>query len=130
MALLTKAAILAARHLKTERVKAWGGEVLVREMSGVERDAFEESCYTGRGKDRKENFANLRARLVALCLVDEDGARLFATAEDVKALGDTSAAAIDRVYSVCQRMNGLSAKDEEDLLGESKPGPISTSPSS
>lgn len=115
---LTKAGILAASDITTETVKVpeWGGDVLVRGLTGSQRDAYEEGCYVGQGKDRRTSFKNLRARLVALCVVDEQGARVFDDA-DAAALGDKSAAALDRIFDVAQRLSGLTAKDVEALAG-------------
>lgn len=124
MGLLSREAILGAEDLPSEQVTVpeWGGDVRVRSLTGTERDAFEQTCYTGRGADRKENFSNLRARLVALAVVDDEGKRVFAD-NDVLALGRKSAAALDRVFSVAQRLNGLSPSDVRDLAGNSEPGP-------
>src|SRR5438874_1567721 len=106
--LLTREEILAANDLITESVSVpeWGGAVLVRTLTAAERDAFEASCYIGRGQDRKENFVNLRARMVALSIVDATGAKPF-SGDDVKALGEKSGAALDRVYAVAQRLTGF-----------------------
>lgn len=121
---LTRDAILGADDLARETVPApeWGGEVVVRALMGFERDEFEESMFTGRGKDRRANFANLRARLVALAVVDAAGKRLFTDA-DAAALGKKNAAVLDRVFSVAQRLSGLSAADVEELAGNSAPSP-------
>ena len=50
MNILSKEAILAADDLPREKVNVpeWGGEVLVRTMSGTDRDAFEASLQIGR----------------------------------------------------------------------------------
>ena len=119
---LTKDEILAA-PLATEVVPTpeWGGEVVVRELTGEQRDAFENSCFVGRGKDRQDNFRNLRARLVALSIVDEAGAPMFSEAE-VAALGKTGARALDRVFAAALALSGLSAKDVEELAGNSGAG--------
>lgn len=120
MALLDKAAILAATDLGHEDVAVpeWGGTVRVRVMSGHERDAWEASFITqaldrGRG-GLAGSMQNVRARLVAQTAVDADNARLF-TDSDVEALGAKSAAALDRVFAVAQRLNGLNEKDIEEL---------------
>jgi hypothetical protein len=118
-----RAKILAAKDIKTERVDMpeWDLSVLVRGLKGIERDAFEESCYIGRGKDRQENFVNLRANLVARSIVDEDGVRVFSD-DDIVALGEKSAAALDRIFAVAQRLSGLGQKDLETLVGNSGSG--------
>lgn len=128
--LLDKQAILAAKDHKTSLVEVpeWGGNVLVRTMTGRERDAFEASLAKGDGKDRKTDLTNLRARLVGLCLVGEDGQRLFTDAE-VEQLGDKNAAALDRVFAVAQQLNGMTAKDVEDLTKNSGAAPSGDSTS-
>jgi hypothetical protein len=134
MTLLTKSAILAADDLKTEDVDVpeWGGTVRVRAFSGRERDAFEASLVRGDGKDRKVDLTNMRARLVALTVVDESGQKVF-TQDDVDLLGAKSGAALDRVFCVAQKLNGLSGADVEELTknssGAPSAGSISASPS-
>ena len=114
--ILTREQILGAQDLKTETVDVpeWGGQVLVAGLTGTERDRFEQDSIQGKGKNVTMNFANMRARLVALAVVDSDGKRLFAH-DDVKALGGKSAAALNRVFEVAQRLSGLTDNDLEEL---------------
>lgn len=116
MALLSKDQILAAEDLVTEDVEVpeWGGTVRVRMMTGAERDSFEDSLTQTKGKNVKTNLANLRARLVARTVVDEDGKRLFTDAE-AGVLGQKSAAALDRVFEAARKLNGMTEKDVEEL---------------
>lgn len=111
---LTRDAILEAHDLPHEDVAVpeWGGTVRVRGLTGAERDAFEASVVGDRGKTM--NMRNLRARLVAITIVDEDGKRLFSDA-DVVALGSKSGAALDRLFSVAQRLSGITHGDIEAL---------------
>jgi hypothetical protein len=67
-----------------------------------------------KGKDVKMNLQNVRARLVSLSTVDENGERLFSDA-DVVALGGKSAAALERVFTVAMRLSGLTPDDVKDL---------------
>lgn len=116
MSLLTRDAILKATDLPHEDVDVpeWGGTVRVRTLTGAERDQFEASIVELRGKKRKINTANIRAKLVALSVVDEQGNRLFSDA-DVALLGKKSAAALDRVFAVAQRLSGVTEDDVEEL---------------
>lgn len=108
MALLGRDQILAAQDLPTVDVEVpeWGGTVRVRMMTGGERDAFEAGTITRHGRKIEQNLVNIRARLVALCVVDEKGQRLFSEADAV-ALGQKSAAALNRVFNAAQQLNAL-----------------------
>ena len=130
MSLLTKAAILAAADLKTEDVDVpeWGGSVRVRSFTGRERDAFEAGMVRGDGKDRKVDLTNMRARLVGLTVIDETGQRLFSD-EEIDLLGAKSGAALDRVFAVAQKLNGLSSDDVEELAKNSSGAPSAASTS-
>jgi hypothetical protein len=119
---LTRDAILAATALKTEEVDVsdtvWGGVVLVRELRGRERDEWEASLAVQHGKQMVPDVANMRAKLVARSVVGEDGEPLFSQ-QDVNALGELSAAALDRVFEVAARLSGLNEKDLEEMQGNS-----------
>lgn len=132
MTLLSKTAILTANDLQTEDVEVpeWGGAVRVRSFTGRERDAFESSMVRGDGRDRRVDLTNMRARLVGLTVIDESGQRLF-TDEEVDLLGAKSGAALDRVFAIAQKLNGLSGADVEELSKNSSgvPSAVSTSAS-
>jgi hypothetical protein len=116
MALLSRDWILAAEDLKREEVHVpeWGGSVMIGTMTGAQRDAWEQSLVAGgRGG---VNIANVRARLVVFCAVDEHGARVFQDA-DAEALGAKSAAALERCARVAMRLNGLTDSALEEARG-------------
>jgi len=123
MGLLTRDAILEAQDLQHEEVyiPEWGGSVRVRTLTGAERDAFEQSIVDQRGKDTRMNLRNIRAKLVALTVVDGDGKRLFSDA-DAKLLGQKSASALDKIFEVAQRLSGLRDEDVEELAKNSDDG--------
>jgi len=116
MTLLSRDAILAADDIPQETVDVpeWGGQVLVRGLTGTQRDAFEGEMAERNGKKLSMNIRNIRARLVSRTLIDEDGDLLFGPA-DVDALGEKSAAALDRVFDVALRLSGMSPDDVEEM---------------
>ena len=118
---LDRAAILAVPDITTEDVDVpeWGGVVRVRGLTASQRDAFEAASLQGKGKNTSVNLHNLRARLVALCIVDGDGNQLFAE-RDVHVLGQKSAAAIDRIYDTATRLSGIGENDVEELTKNSE----------
>lgn len=120
MGLLTKDQIWAAGDLITKDVPVpeWGGEVRLRSLTGAERDQYEaDSIKTVKGK-REHNLSNLRARLIAMCAVDENGQPLF-TRGDVLRLGQKSAIALERLFDEATKLNGMSDEDVEELAGNS-----------
>jgi hypothetical protein len=120
MTILSRDWILKKEDLEKELVEVpeWGGSVWIRCMTASERDAWEASVVTmdAKGKQQKPDLRNLRAKLVVRCACDEAGERLFQDA-DVEAVGEKSAAAIDRLYSVAARLSKISKADEDEMLG-------------
>ena len=114
--LLSKEAILAADDLPREIVSVpeWGGQVYVRTMTGTDRDAFEASLITrdSNTSSNDQRMHNVRARLVSLTLCSESGERMFHDG-DIDALGRKSARALDRVFAVAQRLNGIGADEAQ-----------------
>lgn len=115
--ILSKAEILRADDIRTIEVTVpeWGGSVLLRGLTGRERDLFEESILDQSGKKTKVRLKNARARLIALSMVDEDGNHVF-NENEIAVLGEKSSAALDRVYSEAARISGISDDDMDELL--------------
>lgn len=120
MGLLSRDAILAADDLPTRDVEVpeWGGTVRVKTLTGEERDAFEAAIVRRNGRNVTQNLANIRARLVANTLVDEQGRRLFKFS-DIEALGRKSALALDRVFTAASELSGLNPEDIDELAKNS-----------
>ncbi len=114
---LTKEQILAAADLPEEVVDVpeWGGKVLIRGMTGAERDAFEESVMVTRGNNRELNLRNFRAKLVALSIVDPVTKERMFSDNEVAELGKKSARALQRVFEAALRLNGMTAESVEEL---------------
>jgi hypothetical protein len=126
---LTKDQILEANDLKIESVDVpeWGGSVLVRTMSGSDRDAFDESLVpVGPDGMRRSDTSNMRVKLLMYSVVDEAGNRMF-NAADMEAFGRKSSAAIERVYSVAQRLNWIGPQAEAAAAKNSASGQSSDS---
>lgn len=124
MSLLSRDQVLGAEDLSYEIVDVpeWGGKVRVRGLTGTERDAFEASMVKSTGKIQKIDTANIRAKLCALTMVDDEGERLF-TDSDVALLGKKSASALDRVYDAAARLSKITKEDVDELAGNSASDP-------
>ena len=131
--LLSRDDILKADDLPTEEVDlsdlpGYNGSVLVRGLTGRERDEYFASLSIFRGGKQVMDVENATAKLVARCVVGEDGEPLF-TAQDTWALGQKSGAALDRISEAAQRLSGLSQADMDEIKKGSEPTPDGGSPS-
>jgi hypothetical protein len=123
MSLLTRDQILQAQDIAREEISVpeWGGSVLVRGLTGQERDAYEATIMRLNGTNAQMNLVNARAKLVARSIIDEEGNRLFGD-DDVALLAKKSAAALERVFNVAQRLSGLTSSDLDELAKASANG--------
>lgn len=88
-------------------IPEWGGSVYVKTMSARERDRFEAEHLKAPTKD-------IRARLAVGCVCDVDGVLMFGPA-DVEILTNKSAKALDRIFSVALKLNGITSADVDEL---------------
>ena len=121
--LTTKESILTKDDLKSEIVliPEWGDSVRVWMLTGADRDAYEQLLIEQRGPDVGTNVKNIRARLAAFCVRDDNNERLFLDAE-IDALGKKNAKALDRIYEVAYRLNAFGRREVEELAGNSGGG--------
>ncbi len=110
---ITAAQLAAAKDFEIEAVEVpeWGGWVNIRSLSARERDLFEESIGAEEGK---QNLVNLRARLVVLCLCDEDGGRIFQDGQ-AEELGAKNAQVISRLFDLARKLSGMTDADVKEL---------------
>lgn len=118
---LTAQQILDYNDRVTERVEVpeWGGDVIVRSLTGVERDSYEASMSIQKGDKFVPNPVGARARLVVRATIDEDGARLFTDADATK-LGEKNAAVLDRLWDKIAELSGMTDKAVADAEGNSE----------
>ena len=104
MALLTKAQILQAQDLKTERltVKEWGGDVQIQSLTGEKREKLDE-VY----QDYENNKGKIRATHISLSIIDENGEQVFAP-EDIEALAKKNSSIIYGIYDRVLELNSAS----------------------
>lgn len=146
--IITRDQILNARAQRKTMlvdVPEWfdGGQVILVELSGKERDQFDAEMITvGGNGSQKLNLRNVRAKLCAKAIANpedfeletDDKGRVIAARlkdgiatprrlfTDIEAndLGDLSASALDRVFSAAQRLSGITKEDIKELTGELK----------
>jgi hypothetical protein len=136
---LSRDGILAAVDIETEKVPVpeWHDDVIIRGLTGEERDAYEGSRRQIRnfGTPQQEAILvqdNMRANLLVKCIVDEAGNRIF-TDKDAGLLGMKNGKVLDRLFDIAARLSGLNDEEAEAIEGNSEPptedgGSTSSSP--
>lgn len=121
---LTALQILNADDRKAVRVPCpeWGGYVHVRPLTGLDRDQVEVAAIALRSDDPAEARRSLRAEVCRRAVCDASGEPLFTEAH-LEALGEKSAAPLDRIFDVVRALSGMSDGDVEELVGNSDSGP-------
>jgi hypothetical protein len=132
MTLLSKSEIFAADDRKYVIVKVpeWAkdGEVRLRSLTGSERDAYETSMLKRVGNKQVEDLRNVRAKLVALSAVDENGQRMFEQ-NDIVALSNRNSAALGRLFDAACVLSGINEADVKELEEGFEPAPNGASTS-
>jgi hypothetical protein len=109
--------------------------VFVRQMTGHERDAFEQSLLVKK-RDSKGNVTSIeqatedfRAKLAVQTVCDESGALLFKRDDYLRLSMNISAAKLEKIIDVAQKINGIGEKDREELIKNSEVGQADNSSS-
>lgn len=100
-------AIPPVETMQAVEVPELGGEVTLRPMTGARRDRFEQAASKDPGN-------NIRARLAAYSVCDEFGKFLF-DENDIRALGELPASALDRIFTVALKINAIGTADVDAL---------------
>jgi hypothetical protein len=113
--------ILGADDLKTKAVPVpeWMDTegkpvtVYIKQMNGIDRLKWASGSFV----DGKTIDA-YRERLLAYCLVDEKGEKIFSDA-DIAALGEKNGAVTLRLFLACDELNALSIEQVEEAVKNS-----------
>ena len=126
---LNRDSVLQKEKLQIVQVDLGNEEcVYVRQMTGRDRDTFEQSVIKAKrnAKGEIETYEtvmdNFRSKLIVMTLCDESG-ELILQPGDVGTLNQNmSALRIDKIVAASQKLNAISEKDKEDLVKNSGAG--------
>jgi hypothetical protein len=124
---LTKEMLLQRDDLKIEKVELSKGFVYVREMTGHEKDIWEQSMLKQKPSgDRNRimtyetTLEDFRAKLAVVTVCDEKGDLVFEPG-DVKNLSKMmSASNLEKIVETAQRLNAITTADKEEILKNSE----------
>lgn len=115
----------AAESITREAVEIpeLGLTVYVQTLSGDDRDSYESwqslEQMKANEEGREVNLRGARARVAVWCTVDEDGNKLFTDA-DREWLGRMHSGAINRIFTVADRLSGISGSSQADIRKNSE----------
>lgn len=125
--LLGREALLTKEKLEIVKVQLNPKQhVFVRQMTGAERDQFEQTMLV-KTTDKKGNATyessteNYRAKLAVITVCNEEGALLFKSGDHLTLGKAMSALTLEKIIKVAQEINGITGKDEEAIVKNSKP---------
>lgn len=128
--LLTKDEILGMDdiHMEEVVVPEWNGRtVLVCGLTAAAKNAYEASLVEIKGTSRKVRLENATAKLLVRTIVNRQRQPLFSET-DIERLGTKSAAALERLAKVAQRLSAMNQEDVEALVKNSDAAQSDDSP--
>lgn len=131
---LTRELLLQKDDLKIEKVELTRGFVYVREMTGHEKDIWEQSMLKQKASGNPNKpveyetvLEDFRAKLVVVTVCDENG-NLVLEAKDVKVLNKMmSASNMEKIVEVAQRLNAITQKDRDEIVKNLEADPVASS---
>lgn len=122
MKVMTREDLLKKEKLTVEEVDLGKNEgVFVRQMTGRERDKFEQSLVSF--KENSETVTrtldDFRAKLAVVTVCDEQGVLLFKPTDYSILSQHMSAKRLEMIVNAAQRLNKISDEDKEALVKNS-----------
>lgn len=95
-------------------------QVMIRELMGNERDAYEASLITMRGSGKNTtqelHLQNARAKIAVMGLINADGTQMYKNNPvDIAALGKLPAKGLERVVDAIMLLSGITEDTQEGI---------------
>lgn len=125
MALLTREKLLAKQKLQIEKVDLEGNDyVYVREMTGHERDEYEQALIRVRNNPdgtmtRESTFEDFRAKLLVRTLCDKDGNNLLQPTDVATLAHHIKGSWQSKLYDKAQELSKIGKEELERLAKNS-----------
>lgn len=131
---LNREALLKKEELRIEKVAFDNGDfTYVRQMTGRERDRFEQSLVkvikdeSGNIQGYERSLEDFRAKLAVNTVCDEKGILLLKP-DDYELLSQNmSAAKLEKIVNMAQRLNRITEEDKKALIKNLEGGPAANS---
>jgi hypothetical protein len=129
MGQLDRSKLLQKEVLQIEKVELGeDGFIYVRQMTGHERDTFEQSLIKEK-KDSKGTItgydratSDFRAKLAVVTICDEQGILLLQPGDYPALSANMSAKTLEKIINTAQKLNSITEEDKENLVKNSEAG--------
>lgn len=128
--LLSKDEIFGMDDIPVEEVVVpeWGNrKVLVCGLTAAGKNAYQASLLEIKGTSRKVRIENATAKLLVRTIVNRQRQPIF-TETDIERLGSKSAAALERLATVANRLSGMDEQENAEILKNSEAAQSGDSP--
>ena len=124
MTVLNRESLLKKEELKVVKVDLGNKEIVyVRQMTGRERDQFEQLFLMKIKKagkiDYEQTLDDFRAKLAVNTLCDEKGVKILNPADYSTLSENMGAIRLMKIADAAGKLNGISEEDKEDLVKNS-----------
>jgi hypothetical protein len=93
---------------KEINVPNWNGVVLIREFTGAERDSVESIMLRA---NKTNDFSGVRAHVVCLAVIDENGNPVFDLKKDMNIVSNLSAQALEIIFKEACILSGMTPEE-------------------
>jgi len=134
--LLNSSKLLEREELQIQKVEFENGDfIFVRQMTGHERDTFENSLLK-KNRDGKGNIVSIeqntddfRAKLAVVTICDDKGNLLLKPTDYPQLSKNMSAKRLEKIINVAQKINAITEEDKENVIKNSEVGQADNSSS-
>jgi len=120
--MLTRDKLLGSFQRRYRTVETPIGLVRIQNLNEGEKSLWQDANYSKDGKLVDNWLSKSRRRLVAACLVDDDGNRLLQAGDEVK-LKDVDSGIIAAIADACSEHIGLPLAEQRELEKNSDGAP-------
>ena len=125
--MLTRDKLLGSFQRRYRTVETPIGDVRIQNLNEGEKSLWQDANYSKDGKLVDNWLSKSRRRLVAACLVDDDGNRLLQAGDEVKLKG-VDAGIVAAIADACSDHIGLPLAEQKELEKNSDGAPADGSP--
>tara|TARA_R100001230_G_C5583107_1_gene101438 strand:- start:131 stop:529 length:399 start_codon:yes stop_codon:yes gene_type:complete len=111
---------LCERRYSTVEIPERDISIRIQSLSEAEKSQYETCLIAKNGRGiMRERLQDATRRLIALCVVDEDGKRIFSNS-DLSAIANLDSYISSRIYDACQEHCGFNKGDIDETVKNSE----------